>query len=283
MGCWKAARHATTSNATLVISHDPRVSYATALLLKRRRFRGTHLAFSFNYDVLPSVKKRAIHAKGFRHIDRFTVYSTMERKLYSESFNIPLEKIDFIYWGVRPPQIDPPDSALENGDYICAIGGNSRDYATLLTAMSHLPHIPLVLVARPRNVHGIRIPENVTLRTNIPFGNAMNILAHSRFMVLPLTGSSVPCGHVTIVNAMYLRKAFIATESEGIEDYAMREKNCLTIPANDVSSMCSTIEKLWGEPAHCESLGNNGQCFANTHCTEPRVQAYLEQILAHAT
>ena len=32
----------------------------------------------------------------------------------------------------------------------------------------------------------------------------MSVLLHSRFMVLPLLTSDVPCGHVTLVAAMHL-------------------------------------------------------------------------------
>ena len=42
------------------------------------------------------------------------------------------------------------------------------------------------------------------LHVAIPYPRAMNILQHSRFMVLPLKGSAVPCGHVTLVAAMLL-------------------------------------------------------------------------------
>jgi glycosyltransferase involved in cell wall biosynthesis len=278
-GCRQAASYATKNKASIVFSHDPRVTYPAAIFLKLLGFRGKHVAYSFNYDALPSATLSRLHAFGFRYVDRFVVYSTMERHLYHERFRIPLEKIDFIHWGVNPPDVTSEAPPIENGDYICAIGGNSRDYATLVQAIHQLPDIRLVMVARPHNITGLTLPDNVSLRTNIPWSDAMNILAHSRFMVLPLAGSAVPCGHVTLVNAMHLKKAFIATQSKGIEDYALQHQNCLLVPAKDAHRMKDSIAELWRQPELCELLGERGQSFAKTHFTEACTQSYVESVL----
>jgi len=277
--CWRAASFATHNDVDAVISHDPRVTYPVAMLLQRFGYRGKHIAFSFNYAALPGRAHCRLHARGFRHVDRFVVYSAMERDLYHQRFQIPIEKIDFIHWGVNSPSINPNNPPLETGDYICAIGGNSRDYETLATAMRDLPDIRLVLVARPHNVAGFTLPNNVALRTNIPSSDAINILANSRFMVLPLAGSVVPCGHVTLVNAMHLGKAFIATQSRGIDDYAVPEQNCRLIPAKDPKQMAAAIQDLWGQPKLCNWLGNQGRAFAETHCTEDRTKTYVKHLL----
>jgi hypothetical protein len=138
-GCYRAARWAVRHSADWVITHDPRVTYPTAIWLRNCGYRGKHLAFSFNYDHLPSSLYRRIHRLGFSSVDRFVVFSSMERTLYHRVFGIPIDKIDFVYWGVNPPTPDPADRPLEEGEYICAIGGNSRDYRTLLAAMQSLP------------------------------------------------------------------------------------------------------------------------------------------------
>jgi hypothetical protein len=66
---------------------------------------------------------------------------------------------------------------------------------------------------------GLDVPPNVRVIVNAPFEEAMNILQYSAFTVLPLSTSTTPCGHVTLVCAMHLGKTVVATASAGIADY----------------------------------------------------------------
>ena len=172
-----------------------------------------------------------------------------------------------------------PESPIEPGHYICAIGGNARDYPLLMKAMAQLPDIPLVAVMRPHNAASLIVPPNVRLRVNLPPGDANNILRFSRFMVLPLIGSEVPCGHVTIVAAMRMSKAFIITASRGVQDYVQDGVNCLTHDANSVDSLAARIRELWDQPQRCTMIGQNGRRFAEEYCSEESIKYHLDRVL----
>ncbi len=277
--CLRAARAAQDLGASIVVTHDPRISFAVQHFLKLYSYRGPHLAFSFNYPWLPSGLKSRLHRLGFKGIDRFVVYSTIERELYHEHFNIPLELLEFTHWGVAPPHIDSPGKPIVEGDYLCAIGGNSRDYRTFIESVKRLPEIRVVMVVRPENVVGIDIPPNVKVMTDIPFGQAMNVLAFSRFMALPLDGARVPCGHVTLVNAMHLGKAFAITRSVGVVDYVREGDNALMFSAKSVDEMTSVLRRMWYESELCAQLGEAGRAFAAEHCTESHALLGFKRIL----
>jgi glycosyltransferase involved in cell wall biosynthesis len=278
-GCWDAVRGARRDGAGLLVSHDPHVTARCAAFLRMTGARVPHVAWSFNLAELPHGLNRRLMAAAFRHVDRFVVYSTMERALYGEVFGIPLEKIDLLLWGVGEPEVTRPDEPLEPGDYICAIGGNGRDYATLMAAMARLPEVPLVAVMRPGNLAGLTIPPNVRIRVNIPGGEANNILRFSRFMVLPLAGTEVPCGHVTLVNAMFLGRAFLITSSSGVYDYVQEDVNSLTCEAFSPKALAARIRELWNDPDRCARLGRGGRQFADRHCREESVRHHLDAVL----
>ena len=202
--CWRAVRSAKRNRAEMLITHDPRVTFRAARLQKAVGARMPHVAWSFNFDSLPRGLLRRMMARSFAHVDRFIVFSSFERALYHQVFDIPISKIEMVYWGVGEPAVAQPESPIESGDYICAVGGNARDYPTLMAAMELIPEIPLVVVMRPQNAVDLKIPPNVRVRLNRPLDETNNIIKFSRFMVLPLRGSDVPCGHVTLVNAMFL-------------------------------------------------------------------------------
>jgi glycosyltransferase involved in cell wall biosynthesis len=142
-----------------------------------------------------------------------------------------------------------------------------------------LPEFRFVLVVRPDNLRGLELPANVTVHTNLPFGKTMNVLAHSRFMVLPLVGSEVPCGHVTLVAAMHLGKAIVVTDSTGVHDYVRAGDNALTIPAGSSESLAAAARRLWQDRSLCIQLGDNGRRFAASECIEARAVEHFRRWL----
>ena len=275
--CLQAARSVKRNRADLLVTHDPRVTFWCGVFCRMLGVRVRHLAWSFNFPALPRGLKRRWMARAFAGVDRFIVYSTMEKALYRRHFGISAGKIDVVPWGVEPPRVN--GTPLIPGGYICAIGGNARDYRTLLAAMRELPGIPLALVVRPHNLRGLALSPNVTPHVNVPLDHAMNILAHSRFMVLPLTGSEIPCGHVTLVAAMHLGKAFIITNSSGVSDYVIDGVNAISCEAFSPAALRDRIRELWENPSLCERLGDSGRHFAAEHCTPAAVLAHFEQYL----
>ena len=277
--CWESIRAAQRQQAALVISHDARVTWRVAVATRMQGVRIPHVAWGFNFTTLPRGPQRHLMASAFAQVDRFIAYSTLERSLYAEYFGIDQSRIDVVLWGVGHPMVDPPDVPVEPGDYICALGGNARDYRTLFAAMERVPEIPLVAVLRPENVAGLKVPRNVRLHFNVGLGKANNILAFSRFMVLPLAGSDVPCGHVTLVAAMYLKKAMVITNSLGVADYVEDGGNSLLVPVADVDALALRIRGLWNDPGRAQQLGTAGYEFAISKCSEEQIIHHLRQVL----
>jgi glycosyltransferase involved in cell wall biosynthesis len=98
-------------------------------------------------------------------------------------------------------------------------------------------------------------------------------------MVLPLIGSDVPCGHVTLVAAMHLKKAMIITDSKGVSDYVEHGVNSLSVPVGDVDALARQISELWSDPQRASQLGEAGHRFAVANCSEASIIKHLRQIL----
>jgi glycosyltransferase involved in cell wall biosynthesis len=239
-----------------------------------------HLAFSFNFTNLPTGTRRTLLRRYLKRVDRFVVASSMERKLYSDYFGIEAERIDLLLWSIKPPIDECSKQArFGSGPYICAIGSQARDYETLIESMRSLPSISLILVASNDSLPRRPIPPNVTIMSQVPLADAMNVLAHSLFMVLPLKGSAVPCGHVTVVAALHMGKAILATDSSGLHDYLLDGRNSLLVPYNDPKRLSDQIELLFSEPDLRAQLAAEGQAFARVNCTEDNAVAYFRQFL----
>lgn len=275
---WQAAGHLDGDDAVLV-THGPRPSMYASFAAELRRRTRRHLAFSFNFTDLPKGAARGLMARAFRHVDRFVVFSTMERRLYAEYFDLPIERFDMLHWGVQASAVPADAIPIESGDYVCAVGSQARDYAVLVEAMRRLPSIKLVLVATRESLAGISIPDNVRVHTSIPIASAMNIVAFSRFMVLPLRDSEVPCGHVTLVSAMYMGKAILGTDSSGVTDYLQPGINGRVMPARDPDATAAMIQAMYDDPGTTEKLGEAGRAFAFAHCAEHNTVDYVTRYL----
>jgi glycosyltransferase involved in cell wall biosynthesis len=278
-GCIQAVWKAKREQALVLVTHGPTLAAWCGLFGLLFGLRSRLLAHSFNFTHLPGKLKTIMFRLGLKRADRLVTFSNVEREVYSRAFHLPIDRFDFVYWGANAPVVS---SGNAYGNYVSSIGGNARDYATLMDAARRLPHIPFIVVGRPENFAGLDLPQNVTRHVNTPLEFAMSLLKYSRFMVLPLNSSEVPCGHVTIVAAMHLGKAMTVTASSGVDDYVMADENALIFPAKDANSLSLLIEKLWEDADLCARLGANGKAFALENCSEQKItghfQAYLDMI-----
>jgi glycosyltransferase involved in cell wall biosynthesis len=280
-GCIQAVMKAKRERALILVTHGPTIAAWCGIFGSIFGMRSRLLAHSFNFTRLPSNKKTIMFRLGLKRADRLVTFSNVEREVYSRTFHLPKNRFDFVFWGANAPTVSDRNNYKE---YVSSIGGNARDYATLMEAARRLPHIPFVVVGRPESLLGLSVPPNVTKYVNTPLDFAMSLLKHSRFMVLPLDSSEVPCGHVTIVAAMHLEKAMIVTASSGVDDYVKADNNAIVCAGQDPDSMAAAIKKLWTDPDLCARLGASGKAFALANCSEQNIvdhfRAYLEIIKA---
>lgn len=275
----EAGRCAKRMNAPLIVSHLPLMSAWTAVSAAAQRAGSHHLAFAFNFTNLPHGSRRKFLARALSRIDRFVVPSSVERRLYAEHLGLPEARIDVLLWGIRKPEAPPDMAPAVTGDYLCAVGGEGRDYRTLIEAMRRLPQVKLVAVVRPHSLAGIDVPDNVHVLVNAPRARANHVMAHARAMVVPLRDAEVPCGHVTIVSGMYLRTPMIVTDSAGVHDYVQHEDNALLCAPRDPAQLAQAIERLWDDPPLGARLAERAERFVLDHCTEAQTAAYFERYL----
>ncbi|MES3012823.1 MAG: glycosyltransferase family 4 protein [Pseudomonadota bacterium] len=281
-----ANRAATMLSApsAMLVSHGPRMTMYGSFALAARLRPRHHLAYAFNFTTLTmAASTHRVLRSAFRRIDRFVVFSTMERRLYADFFDLDIARFDMLHWSVKRPVADPVRDPSLPDAYVCSIGSQGRDYATLMAAMALLPRIRLVVVASPESLHGLSIPPNVTVRFNVPLPQTMAILQQARFSVVPLLGTEVPCGHVTLVSAMHLGKASIVSESTGIADYVQDHANGLTVPPFDPAALARAVEHLWNDAALNARLADQARAFAEQNCSEQSAVDYLEAHLRRAT
>lgn len=270
--CLECVVNAARGKATLLIAITESIAFWCCFFCRILRFRIPIYVHSFNYPTLPTGLKRRIMAYAFERLSEVSVHSTVECDLYSEYFGIPRSRIRLRLWSVAKLATSPSIPSLPH-NYISSVGGNHRDYRILIEASLLIPDIPMVLVARPENLKGLTIPRHVQVFINRPAGETMNILQRSAFTVVPLDSATAPCGQATLVLAMHLGKAIVATDSEGISDYLIDGYNGVRCVPFSHNSMADAIARLWGDPQEVARLGDNALQFARKNCSEAKQRA----------
>ncbi len=265
-------------DADMVISIGAGLGAALELARKLTRIARYHLCYYINFDHLPTGITHARQSRLYRTIDRFVVSSHVEKQLYADHFGIDPARIDVILWGVNPPVASAFQAS--NDAYVCAVGGNARDYPMLMAVAAARPDIPFVVVARPANLAGLTISANVKILTNIPYGDAMAVVKGARLMALPLVTTDTPCGHVTIVSAFYLGTPLIITGSAGVEDYVIDGETGLVTQSGSATAMGAAIDRLWADTALAQKISTAAKDFAELYCTEKNYPAHIRGLLA---
>ncbi|WP_162888088.1 glycosyltransferase family 4 protein [Sphingomonas mesophila] len=224
-----------------LISHLPAMTAAVSLACRAFHRTPPHLAFSFNFTELPVGRRRDYFQAALKEVTQFCVFSEFERKLYSDHFNLDLARIKRINWTQHPPRPSDHPAPLARRSYVAAVGGEGRDYATLLKAAKLLPGIPFLIVARPHNIAG-DLPPNVRFMCNLPLEQTWRIAVDSTTMVVPLKSRTTCCGHITLVGSQLLGLPVVTTESEATREYTESPSVAQCAPG-DFTALAGLIEK----------------------------------------
>jgi glycosyltransferase involved in cell wall biosynthesis len=251
---FNTARDAKKLNAQLIISHGPNVTFWTAIFCRLLNVKSQHLAFSFTFTKLPGKLKSYLMKYALRNVHKFASFSNVERELYSKYFAIPIDRFDYLPWTMDTPEFD--ESVVSESPYICAAGGEGRDYDTLVDAVKGLD-VHLVIIARPENLQHRKLPQNVTLLTNVPLKKFWSAIKRSKFAVVPMLSKETNCGHGTIVGAFALDKPVVTTYSYATQDYAVNEYNSLISEPGDVKGLAENITRLWNDDVMCKEMSKN--------------------------
>ncbi|MDQ2798572.1 MAG: glycosyltransferase family 4 protein [Armatimonadota bacterium] len=253
-----------------IFSNGENVAIPLALLLRTVRRRPGHVAIGHR---LSTGKKRLFFTLfgAQRGLDTIFTYAQWQRDFAEDSLLIPAENLELIPFHADDrfyrPLTQPVDS-----NQICAAGLEWRDYPTLIEAVGALPEIQVKLAAAsPWSKHsdetqGRTLPPNVQAR-RYEYGELRDLYAQSSFVVVPLRETDFQAGVTTILEAMAMGKAVIATRTTGQTDVIVDGENGLTVPPGDVEAWREAITRLRSDAPLRARLGRNARRWVEEHAT----------------
>lgn len=273
---WSAVQQAKSTPDALLVSHLPLMGGATNVL--RRRFCPDvpQIGFSFNFTDLPGGARRRYLARALRGISEYVVYSRFELDLYPAYFDLDPALFRFLPWAMEPPQPGPVNPTGLTTPYLCAIGGEGRDYALLAQVMRGLPQITMVVIARPYSIAGVDFPDNVQVFTNLPLEHTWRVAVDSGGLVVPLVSPDTACGHITLVGAQLLGIPLVVTRSRGVSDYVSDGDTAQLVSAGAAGDLHDAITALTEDPATAQTRATAGRTKAQSENTPAQWLAYFQ-------
>ena len=265
-----------------IFSNGENVGIPLALLLGTRPSETVHVSIGHR---LSTRKKQVFFQtlKAERRLDKIFVYAQSQYDWATDRLCLAPELLSLIPFHADDHFYRPLPRPV-NPDQICSAGLEWRDYPTLIEAVSPMPHLSVRLAAAsPWSKHkdetaGRVLPPNVDARRYDYLG-LRALYAESSFVVVPLYETDFQAGVTTILEAMAMGKAVIATRTAGQTDVIVDGENGLSVAPGDVEGWRRAITRLREDDRLRERLGRNARRWVEEHATLDRWAARIADAL----
>ncbi len=270
-----------------ILSHTEKAGFPLALMMKLLNIHKPHIVIISRITSVNEKKSRQkiwFLKRTKDKIDKFLIWSSMQRRIAIEELGVAPEKIILIKRGTDQQFWKPQSSET---DTICSVGMEARDYPTLVEALRPL-NIPCHIAAGAsrgeifntvKKLHNIKdIPDFITVGPkSLP--ELRDLYARSRFVVVSLLPTDSDNGLTTILESMAMGKPVICTQTKGQIDVIQDGITGIYVPLGDKKALQDAIIELWNDPERCKKMGATARKFIEeTHNVEQFVESIKNEI-----
>jgi glycosyltransferase involved in cell wall biosynthesis len=230
---------------------------------------------------ISAAKKRLPLRLTHAQIDAIFVYAGLQ-KAYAESvLGIPASKVHQIPFHADARFFAPQPGAGGERPRIVSAGLELRDYPTMIEAVRGLDVEVCLAAASPwskraNETTGRELPPNVTARA-YNYRELRDLYASAALVVVPLYETDFQAGVTTILEAMAMGKAVIATRTTGQRDVIEDGSSGLYVPPGDPSALRAAIEGLLASP---ERVAEIGACARRVIESRMSLELWVDRIAA---
>ncbi|MGH1486307.1 MAG: glycosyltransferase [Cellvibrionaceae bacterium] len=234
------------------------------------------VAWCFNIGKLETGARQKLAKVSLNNVDKFIVHSQRECETVSQWLNTSSER--FEYMPLQRGYIEVTEEENTESPFILSMGTANRDYDTFFKAVEKLGYRTIV-VAGKRSIEKLTIPKNVEIVSGISHEECRQLAQQAKINIVPLQDTPTGSGQVTIIEAMRMNKAVIATKCAGSEDYINnRETGILTSPYS-VNELQDSIKELWNEDDFRQSIANAGASYSEKYFSDETAAKNLNTVL----
>lgn len=261
-----------------VITVFPQLASAVGLHQQLARKQVPIVAWLFNVGVCYPGVRRWLTQVSTKNIACFVVHTRRECDLYSQWLGLPRDRFEFVPY--QSPEIEVTYEENATAPFITAIGSAHRDFSTLFEAVQKL-NVTTVVASGQRALAGLTLPPQVKAPLGIGKPDCLRFAQEARINVVPLYPNDrvTAAGQVTIVEAMRMGRAIIATRCNGAEDYIIHGETGWLVEPQSVEDMTQAIDSLWNDSELRNRLGQSARQYASDNFSDEAAGRSLGKIL----
>ncbi len=171
------------------------------------------------------------------------------------------QHVDAEFYRPRAPELRGP---------ILAIGDDhGRDFDTLIAAVAELDVDLVIKTRRPLDIPAGCRARIRQIKERLSFEALRDLYAAARFVVIPLKVTLNVSGVGSVLEAMAMGKALVASDNPPLRDYLDDGRNCLVVPPYDSRQLRQAIEKLLANSDAATGLGQAGRAKVERRFANP--------------
>jgi glycosyltransferase involved in cell wall biosynthesis len=151
--------------------------------------------------------------------------------------------------------------AIEEDDFVLAVGNEQRDYPTLLQALAGTGLKLTIVASSPWSSSRVSLAQapNLTLLQGLPWEELRRLYAAARLVVVPLHSVDYAAGVTGLLEGMAMARPVIAARTPGLEGYLADRSTGRCVPPADPLALRQAILDLWESPAERARLAANAR------------------------
>jgi len=213
--------------------------------------------------------------------------SEVQRQRLLERLDLDPARVHAVPLGIDHTFLQPRHEPAAE-PYVLAVGKDlARDYRTLAVAAANVD-VPFVVITEPRNVRGIDLPSNVTIRRGLPYTELRDLYAGAACVVLPVRSPGYAYGTeggglTALLEAMAMAKPIVVSGRPIFTEYVRDGESAALVPPEDASALAHALQGVLADPDAAAGLGRAARAAVEERHTMPGFAARLAGVLDRAS
>lgn len=234
---------------------------ALGALRRRRR------VFTIAHSLAP-LKKLLLHRWLWgNQVAGLVVYNRLQEALACGRLGWPSARVHRVSFQADHRFFTPDGSgATEASGAVVSIGGEHRDYPTLIAACDGLAAELSMGSAWARVTRNVVALPDAMVNRRRSWDELRRLYQRAPVVVVPLLPCAFPAGISSALEAMACAAPVIVTRTDGMEGVLPEDVVC-RVPAGDVGALRAAIAELRRDPVAARALGRRARAWVESHAT----------------